>query len=202
MPKDDQNKFKSTRNLNRKLQGYLTILLIITISLGFYTYMTHLMDEDSILFKYEREDLKNFTQALQAPSKLGETVSLSNGTEWTLLEVKDLGPIIPVHDGHWEDCVSNGGKYIYLKLKVKNLGSMRITLDPINIYDSLDREFTEEVYLKCIDQNFDEKAVESGLENVFEFYFEVPEKSSNFNLIVGAINFKHPKIVKAISLGF
>jgi len=130
------------------------------------------------------------SDAFDNPKAINEVVTVSE-VDWTLLEATDLGAEIPATSEYLDPCVSQSGRFIYVKVKVKNNGSEMKSTVGLNLLDSQKREFisSSDIFSCFDDALFILDNLNPGVELTFIEVYEVPIDATGLRLEVTDLAF-------------
>lgn len=190
---------QSTKN---NLPAKIAIGCVILIICGVICFIMNLVGINYL--KNQATDLqKKHEQTLfDNPEELGEKFTV-NDIEWTLLEAKDMGSRVNSEKLLNYDCVSKEGKFIFIKIKVKNNQKDSVSIPDFILLDSDKKEYkSSNDPLGCVEVNIIlSESIKPGVEKTFVGLYEVPSSSKDFRLKVGELNLFSSNF-RFISLGF
>jgi len=142
-------------------------------------------------------------------AKTGETVDMG-GVEWTVIEAQDKGTRLETTMLYSDDCIAESGKYIYVKMKVKNNTNeiKDMSSEAAKIMDSKKRKFTSTFdVFGCVEEDsYFVSEINPGIETTIVKVYEVPKDANEFRLKVTKLNelewSSDDKEYKYINLGF
>jgi hypothetical protein len=108
------------------------------------------------------------------------------GAIWQILEVKDYGTevIESLYAPYGSSCDPEGGRFIYVKLKIRNERTVPIEIFSFNLYDSNKIKYTSSYELSgCVDMDVTYfENVNPGLEKTVTLTFIVGKESKDLRL--------------------
>lgn len=135
----------------------------------------------------EQEQLNE--EKKQNPYAINQEVTVE-GITWKVLSAEDKGNTLKAISPYGDNCVSNSGKYIQVKVSLQNdTNEMKSTIG-LNLYDDEGREYisSSDVF-GCVEEEFfllDN--INPGIRTEFIQTYEVPDEASNLVLKVTDLN--------------
>lgn len=165
--------------------GVICFIVISAMGLGAVSKVANDIDNQT---KASEEKEKT---AFDNPEKISTPIIVKD-VQWTVVEAKDLGSNLKSKYGAYgTDCNANSGKFIQVKLKIKNNGKEIATLTNLDLYDSEKNEYktSTDVY-GCIEGDlYILDNINPGIEKTFVAIYEVPTTAQGLKVKVGDLSF-------------